>query len=560
MYQKSVDLFKGFYHVRFRADDSQWLELLKFIKSLPGRRFDSVSKVWIIPVSKETERKLLEAGFTFSSAAKIATTPVLLPKQEFKPHFDVNLLDGLFPFQVEGVDFVDRFEGNAIIGDEMGLGKTVQGIGYLKVHPELRPALIVCPSTGKWNWEAHVSHWLKEEAYVLSGQYKPDAKLPDVPVYILNYDILAFADPDHRKFEAERKERLIAQGKKYRKAAPLVLGWVHEFIKKKIKVLILDEAHRIGNKTAIRTVATKLLVSSVKPKMPFLSGTPIRDRPRDFFEVLHMQRPKLFPNERAYLWRYCGPKHNGFAWTYDGLSNADELHAKIQNVMIRRLKKDVQSQLPPKMKSIVPLELDQRVLKEYAAEFEANMDQSEEGIISWSSSSKMRLLTWKAKQKSVLEWIEDFLEIEQKLILFAWHTEVLMTLMDSLKKYNPVLVDGSVSSKKRFENQNTFQTDPNCRVFCGQLEAAGENLTLTAAFSLAFVEFGFNKRQHDQAEDRGLRIGQTSDKYMIYYLVGKGTSDDLSLDMIADKADMSDVILDGSKKEKDFFQRERTND
>ena len=64
-------------------------------------------------------------------------------------------------FQVKGIEFLEASKGRALLGDDMGLGKTLQVLGYLALHPEIAPVVIVCPSSAKYEWQSQIEHHTK---------------------------------------------------------------------------------------------------------------------------------------------------------------------------------------------------------------------------------------------------------------------------------------------------------------------------------------------------------------------------------------------------------------
>ena len=82
------------------------------------------------------------------------------PEWDMQTEIDETKLENFYPFQIEGVRFLEARQGNGIISDQMGLGKTIEALGYLKLHLEMRPALIVCPASLKLNWKAEFKRWL----------------------------------------------------------------------------------------------------------------------------------------------------------------------------------------------------------------------------------------------------------------------------------------------------------------------------------------------------------------------------------------------------------------
>ena len=162
-------------------------------------------------------------------------------------------------FQVKGIEFLEASKGRALLGDDMGLGKTLQVLGYLALHPEIAPVVIVCPSSAKYEWQSQIEHHTKNlSCEVLSGRIPYQTK---EKILVINYDILPY--------------------------------WEAYLLTLKPQALILDECHYVKNQRVKRTEASRRISKVCQVIIP-LSGTPIINRPSEFFPVLNMIRPSEF--------------------------------------------------------------------------------------------------------------------------------------------------------------------------------------------------------------------------------------------------------------------------
>lgn len=231
---------------------------------------------------------------------------------------------------------------------------------------------------------------------------------------------------------------------------------------------------------------------------------------------------------------------------------------------------DVLPDLPEKIRSVQPIELSNR--EEYDLEEEAfrewannpmrrkmkklDPQQQAEALV---HIERMKQLCIKGKLKNAIGWIEDFLETEDKLVLFTTHQKTVDVLQDKLHKYNPVTIDGRVSPDVRFDLVDAFQTDPTCRVFIGNIKAAGIGITLTAASATCFLELGWTPGEHDQAEDRVHRIGQEADSVMAYYLLSINTIEERIASLLDRKRAVLASVLDGKEVESESMLMELVN-
>jgi len=290
-----------------------------------------------------------------------------------------------------------------------------------------------------------------------------------------------------------------------------------------------------------------------------MSGTPLRNRPIELWPVLNMLRPDRYASYVKFGTKYCKAEVIRGKLEFRGAQNLDTLHRNLTRLcMFRRLKKDVLKDLPEYTRQIIPLPY------EHKAEYK----KAEKQFLSWvgqtygkgamlkakksqslSKTGYLRRLIIKNKMKYVIDWIDDFLhESDEKLVLLGCHTEPIEQLCKRYAKVH-VRVDGTVTSmKKRKLAVDKFQNDPNCRLFIGNIEAAGEGLTLTAASHLAFFEIDWVPARHAQGEARIHRISQDNHCF-IYYLVAQGTVEERIVSVVEEKSGNLNQILDGGEGE-----------
>jgi SNF2 family DNA or RNA helicase len=285
-----------------------------------------------------------------------------------------------------------------------------------------------------------------------------------------------------------------------------------------------------------------------------ITGTLILNRPIEMFNAINLVNPAIFPSGWRFKQRYCAPKHNGWGWNFNGASNTAELHNILtRTIMSRHLKSEVMKDLPPKIRSVVPMELDNW----------ADYKKAEKDIIQWlkgidperaekASMSEalarfeiLKQLAAHGKLNQCIQWIETYLESGKKLVVFAWHTAIIDKLMSHFSEV-AVKIDGSVSTTQRDKAVTLFQTDPKYVLLVGQIDAAGIGLTLTAAPATAFIELAWSPGKHDQAEDRVHRIGQEADSVHAYYLLAEGTIDDDIAYLLDEKRKVLDAVLNGT--------------
>ena len=512
-----IDFENGTIYVHFNGRPTE--TQLTAVRCLPERKWnpDVDGKPWSSPGRLATE--VAQAFPDFAHTQKFQTHLETMNKlhgmsRQADSDFDVEMKGGkLLPFQRAGVEFLELANGRAIVGDEMGLGKTIQALAYLQLHQDFRPAVLVVPSSLKINWKREANKWLdtNDTIEILNGR-KPYQTTGSI--LIINYDILT--------------------------------GWVKYLTELEPKIFIADEAHYMKNTKSQRSKAGKKLAKSIKQTL-LLTGTPLTNRPAELFPLLQMIDPKAWPNFMRYAQDYCGAYHNGFGWDFGGATNLEELHEKIKPYMVRRVKSDVMKELPEKRRTTVVIEFDEKVRKEYEqAMIDAQLALSRQG-----NQAEHLTMIEKAKQCAVkgklayaIKWIENFLDVNGKLVVFCTHNFTVDTLMETFGD-RAVKVTGAVTGDARQAAVDAFQDDENIRLFVGNIKAAGVGLTLTAASDVAFLEFAWTPGDHVQSEDRCHRIGQEN-SVTAWYLVADNTIDEEIANLIQDKAKNIHAVLDGT--------------
>jgi len=314
--------------------------------------------------------------------------------------------------------------------------------GYLRIHPEFGRVLVVCPSCMKLKWKEEIDKWTDRDFELLWGERPTPLRenREDQINIIINYDIL--------------------------------FHWMDELLKVEWDLVIGDEGQCVSNYSAKRTKAF-IKIAKKSERIIFLTGTPIRNYPKDFFTMLNLVDPEDFANRWSYLQRYCGPKFNGFGWTFKGATRVEELRRLVNPLLLRRRKSEVLKELPEKVRTVVPMEKDVSYLADY--------DEESRSIREWLVGSEEKLnyvevkkkldglksKVYFVKRRSVINWIKDFLSTGEKLVVFAYHRKVIDDLMAQFGDV-AVKVDGSVSARERQRAIESFQSSFEVKLFIGQ--------------------------------------------------------------------------------------------
>lgn len=438
------------------------------------------------------------------------------PIKKLNSDFETNTKIPLYKFQKEGVDFIMKTNGNCMLADQMGLGKTNMAITYS--HLKNFKTLVICPASVKLVWQDEVNKFTNRKAVVLYAD-KLNENIDDADFVIMNYEIVDKALQNGIDFE-------------------------------QFDCLVCDESTYIKNPSAQRSRAVKQLFFI--PHKILLTGTPILNRPAELWNQLNLINPLLFPSRWKFFSRYCNLTRTRFGWDYTGHSNLAELKEKLDGLVLRRLKKDVLQELPPKIETLIRVELSKEERKKYNKfynDFEAIIDDGNRAV-QLARLTYLKQFLSAVKLKNAIEIIDNIIESDEKVVLFSQYLDPLHALKKGLGDI-AVVFEGKMSEEEKHKAIEQFQNNDKVKVFLGSVMASGLGISLTEAPTAIFLDLPWQPATIAQAMDRIHRIGQNK-QVNIYYLVAQNTIENQIYDLISEKVMVINQLIDENKVISDY--------
>lgn len=435
----------------------------------------------------------------------------------------------LRPYQQQGVKWLNYLHENKFGGclaDDMGLGKTLQTITLLSgLYPEVqKPSLIVMPKSLLFNWENELKKFSPSLTY---------------------YTFYA----QNRDLEEAMKSNLILT------TYAMMRNTIEQFKEKEFYYVILDESQNIKNINSQGSKAVMLLQAEHRLA---LSGTPVENNLIELYSLFRFLNPAMFGTIDEFNKHYAYPIHE----------NADkdvslELRKKIYPFILRRLKKHVLKELPPKIEQVLYVEMgdEQKRLYEerrkYFQEF-IKTKVATEGIeksqiiilqamtelrqIASTPESKSDGLIVSAKRELLIENVTEATANGHKVLIFVSFINALDTICEELANAGITYISMSGATTDRQTLVNKFQQDKNCKVFVMTLKTGGVGLNLTAADIVFIYDPWWNVAAENQAIDRTHRMGQEK-SVLAYKLITKGTIEEKILQLQEKKKEIFENII-----------------
>jgi superfamily II DNA or RNA helicase len=540
-----------------QIDENQAIEmekLLSLLQSAPGR-FLRLDDGRILTLSRQLRHQLdtlhaLRDQGRFHPLATAAVEEVtegmqvsggkpwreqlerLREAESLRPEVPVTLQADLRDYQIEGYCWLRRLAhwgAGACLADDMGLGKTLQVLALLVQRAPEGPCLVVAPTSVCNNWV--------EEALRYAPTLRPQ-----------------------RFGEGERQQMLDSAG-----SYDVVIcsyGLLQSEIERiagvEWQTIVADEAQAFKNASTKRSKAIMSLQGACRV---ITTGTPIENHLSELWNLFRFLNPGLLGSQERFNQRFANPIE---------LHNDDQARLRLKSLIrpfiLRRLKRDVLTELPPRTEITRYVEFRNEETGFYEALRRQAMARIAE-LPEHPGQQRLKVLTeitrlrqaachprlvmedppvGSAKLRAFIEILEELRENRHRSLVFSQfvgHLALIREYLDG-REIDYQYLDGSTSAKQRQAAVEAFQRGEG-ELFLISLKAGGTGLNLTAADYVIHMDPWWNPAVEDQASDRAHRMGQTR-PVTIYRLVAKGTIEEKIVDLHAHKRDLADGLLEGT--------------
>lgn len=420
--------------------------------------------------------------------------------------FEQNTRPKLRPFQDIGVKWlVNRSVG--ILADDMGLGKTVQALVAVKellVNGHIRFAVVICPKSLLANWETECSRWVPMLT-VLSVE-PPRNQSSDVWKAIL------------------KRSHLILTSYEQVRVLP------DHLTSSNFELIVADEAHRLRRSQAKLVKSFRRLKSN---RFWALTGTPIERHESDFATLLSLLEPTRFSVLSA---------ARGFS----------DFKAQARPYVLRRLKKDVLSELPDVIDTTETIELTTQQWSSYSAIRSKPLSQDDGEVLKRFTLLRSvcdiePISGSSAKLDRIVEILQAVQDSGEKVVVFSYLLKPLKLLEKRLAsgdtKVSSLLLTGELSTTERDRIIKNYRNDDSIVALLCSSRVGGEGLTLTEANHVVFLNEWWNPSANSQARDRVVRLGQKRIVH-IHRFRCRGTIEELLEQILRRKKEAFTKIVD----------------
>ncbi|MFH1328115.1 MAG: DEAD/DEAH box helicase [Candidatus Bathyarchaeota archaeon] len=536
--------------------------LVELVKVIPGRKYEPESHTWTVPINRDNYTKLRSAFLTLEhddAASKWVKDNItshkeedllkvdVLKKYKYKPK-DYEFKTKPYDHQITCFNYITASQddstykppANVGLFLEMGLGKTkiiADAMAYLNKKKLVKSMLYICPNsiTEVIKREFALHSPIEFKAEIVSGSRTSKEQIildKKNDIVIINYEA--------------------------------VDSLIEVLLERGFDAIICDESTRIKNPNAQCSKAVHTLGRAVKFRY-IMTGTPITQNAIDIYSQYKFLDPNIFGSS-YYAFRNTYAVMGGFqAKQIVSYQNLDHLQKKIYSCSLRFTKEQCLD-LPDKVyeKKYITLnkeeddlyqEIKDNILIEIGkSKISATiiltklikLSQVTSGFLKTDSGSIIRM-----KSSSKMKELEDTLDdiMPSKTVIwcnFVDNIAQISEMCNSLK-LQFVKIDGSVPANERQKAVDTFQNDPECKVFIGQIQTAGLGITLTAAKYEIFYTNTYSLANRLQAEDRVHRIG-LKHNVTIIDIIARKTIDESIIKILSSKQNFADIVIDNIRE------------
>ena len=456
----------------------------------------------------------------------------------------VSVRASLRPYQQQGVNwlqFLRRHGLAGILADDMGLGKTLQTLVHIQIEKDAgrltQPALIIAPVSLMGNWRKEAERFCPQlRTLVLHGKDRHEVagEMGSHDIVIAPYSLL------HRD-----KERWLEQ------------VW---------HLVVLDEAQNIKN---ANTHAAQVVGELHTRHRLCLSGTPMENHLGEIWSLFHFLMPGFLGSQKRFGELFRAP--------IEKLADSErlmQLRARVTPFMLRRTKALVADELPPKIETVMRVELSGKQADLYET-IRLGMEKSVREALNTKGLAKSQItildallklrqvccdpslvklaaaqkVKASAKLEQLMELLPEMVAEGRKILLFSQFTSMLALIEAELKKREISWVKLTGQSQKRDAIIERF-TSGQVPIFLISLKAGGVGLNLPQADTVIHYDPWWNPAVENQATDRAHRIGQTQSVWVVK-LVAQGTIEERILALQERKAALAESMYSGSAARKE---------
>ena len=473
-------------------------------------------------------------------------------------------------YQVKGLQWMVSLYNNhlnGILADEMGLGKTIQTISLLTFLMEKKqvhgPFLVIVPLSTMTNWALEFARWAPSLKIICYKGAPPVRRNLALAIRQGGWHVLLTT------YEFIIKDRAILSKTK----------WVY---------MVIDEGHRMKNtKSKLALTLQQYYFSRYRL---ILTGTPLQNNLPELWAILNFALPKIFNSVKSFDEWFNTPFANTGAQDEMKLTEEEtilivkRLHKVLRPFLLRRLKKDVESELPDKVERVVKCRMSALQSRLYA-------QMKAEGIITSDGGKGFRGLNntvmqlkkicnhpfvfeevenamnpysisndllWRVSGKFELldRILPKFKRSGHRVLMFFQMTQIMNIMEDFLlfRGYKYLRLDGSTKADDRTSLLQDFNSDPELFVFILSTRAGGLGLNLQVADTVIIYDSDWNPHQDLQAQDRAHRIGQTKEVRILRLITEKSIEENI-LARAQEKLDLDGKVIQAGR-----FDNKSTNE
>mgnify|MGYP001563845037 CR=1 FL=1 len=507
------------------------------IEDVPGAFFEYRKKMWLVPRRNVSDLidiipEALNDAEIVGEVRRQEEFAQKVAEYKIADHVDIDVPGLKLPLDdYQKVDLrLMLFLKRVLLAYQVGLGKTAASLAFALVLKErgVKNVLVLCPSSLKQTtWKDEIEKWTNESYIIVDGSRKQRELLWQTEAFfhVANYELVLFND-------------------------------LPEMQKQNWGIIILDEATRIKS---YKAKMTKIIKENLKSDYALaLSGTPLENNIEELHSIVEYLDPLALGSQYSFARILQGIRRN--IESEETKKETTRIKEKLALFMIRRLKKDVLPELPPKTyeNRYVELSIDQK--NHYVSavsDFTQWLISQGEDIRTNNALKKLTRLKQIAdslelvgktgrstKLEELNQILSEIIPTGEKVIIFTQYVKMAELIQNSIK-YEPAMLMGKMNAEKRRESIERFKTNPNINVFIST-DAGAYGLNLQIASYVIHVDYLWNPaKMIEQREGRAHRRGNTIPVTVIN-LKAVGTIDEYIETVLYKKLKLAEDIVDGS--------------